>query len=61
MLDISTVTIVHEIIGKCEKIMAKLGNFIFVINFKLHDPFLLMGFNCLKNRAISRSQFTFYH
>ena len=28
---------------------------------KRHGPFLWMGFNCLKNRATSRKQFTFYH
>ena len=28
---------------------------------KLHDPFLWMGFNCLKATATSRRQFTFYH
>ena len=30
-------------------------------NFKLYGPFLWMGFNCLKARATSRKQFTFYH
>ena len=31
-------------------------------NFKkLYGPFLWMGFNCLKARATSRRQFTFYH
>ena len=28
---------------------------------KLYGPFLWMGFNCLKARATSRRQFTFYH
>ena len=28
---------------------------------KLYDLFLWMGFNCLKYRATSRRQFTFYH
>ena len=28
---------------------------------KLHGPFLWMGINCLKARATSRRQFTFYH
>ena len=28
---------------------------------KLYDPFLWKGFNCLKARATSRRQFTFYH
>ena len=28
---------------------------------KLYSPFLWMGFNCLKARATSRRQFTFYH
>ena len=28
---------------------------------KLYDPFLWMGFICLKARATSRRQFTFYH
>ena len=28
---------------------------------KLSGPFLWMGFNCLKARATSRKQFTFYH
>ena len=28
---------------------------------KLYGPFLWMGFNCLKDRATSRRQFTFYH
>ena len=28
-------------------------------NFKLYDPFLWMGFNCLKARATSRRQFIF--
>ena len=28
---------------------------------KLHGPFLWMGFNCLKDTATSRRQFTFYH
>ena len=28
---------------------------------KLYDPFLWMGFNCLKATATSRRQFTFYH
>ena len=30
-------------------------------NIKLYGPFLWMGFNCLKARATSRRQFTFYH
>ena len=31
------------------------------LNFlKLYGPFLWMGFNCLKARATSRRQFTFY-
>ena len=29
--------------------------------FKLYGPFFWMGFNCLKARATSRRQFTFYH
>ena len=28
---------------------------------QLYGPFLWMGFNCLKARATSRRQFTFYH
>ena len=28
---------------------------------KLCGPFLWMGFNCVKARATSRRQFTFYH
>ena len=28
---------------------------------QLHGPFLWIGFNCLKVRATSRRQFTFYH
>ena len=28
---------------------------------KLYGPFLWMGFNCLKARATSRRQLTFYH
>ena len=28
--------------------------------FELYDPFLWMGFNCLKARATSRRQFTFF-
>ena len=28
---------------------------------KLYDPFLWMGFNCLKARAASRRQLTFYY
>ena len=28
---------------------------------KLYGPFLWMGFSCLKARATSRRQFTFYH
>ena len=28
---------------------------------KLYGPLLWMGFNCLKARATSRRQFTFYH
>ena len=28
---------------------------------KLYGPFLWMGFNCLKGRATSRRQFSFYH
>ena len=28
--------------------------------FKLYDPFLWVGFNCLKARATSRRQFTFF-
>ena len=28
---------------------------------KFYGPFLWMGFNCLKARATSRKQFTFYH
>ena len=28
---------------------------------KLYDPFLWMGFNCLRATATSRRQFTFYH
>ena len=31
------------------------------IKKKLYGPFLWMGFNCLKARATSRRQFTFYH
>ena len=34
------------------------------LNFKKKNfmaPFLWMGFNCLKARATSRRQFTFYH
>ena len=36
-----------------EKLMEK--------TLKLYGPFLWMGFNCLKARATSRRQFTFYH
>ena len=32
-----------------------------IIKKKLYSPFLWMGFNCLKVRATSRRQFTFYH
>ena len=28
--------------------------------YKLYGPFLWMGFNCFKPRAILRRQFTFY-
>ena len=34
---------------------------IFFLKKKLYGPFLWMGFNCLKARATSRRQFTFYH
>ena len=30
-------------------------------NPQLYGPFLWMGLNCLKARATSRRQFTFYH
>ena len=30
-------------------------------HFTLYGPFLWMGFNCLKTRATSRRQLTFYH
>ena len=33
----------------------------FLIFKKLYDPFLWMGFSCLKATATSRRQFTFYH
>ena len=32
-----------------------------VVKKKLYGPFLWMGFSCLKARATSRRQFTFYH
>ena len=34
---------------------------VYTFIFKLYGPFLWMGFNCLKTRATSRTQFTFYH
>ena len=34
---------------------------ILTLKKKLCGPFLWMGFNCLKARATSRRQFTFYH
>ena len=37
------------------------GNYLPDIKKKLYGPFLWMGFNCLKARATSRRQFTFYH
>ena len=33
----------------------------FLKKLLLYGPFLKMGFNCLKARATSRRQFTFYH
>ena len=33
----------------------------YLANKKLYGPFSWMGFNCLKARATSRRQFTFYH
>ena len=49
---------------KIEALKTSKGNFDINIkqkNFKLYGPFLWMGFNCLKARATSRRQFTFYH
>ena len=38
-----------------------LVNMVLLLKKKLYGPFLWMGFNCLKARATSRRQFTFYH
>ena len=35
--------------------------FYLFIYFKFYGPFLWIGFNCLKARATSRKQFTFYY
>ena len=32
-----------------------------ILKKQLYDPFLWMGFNCLKARDTSRRQYTFYH
>ena len=37
------------------------GLYLSSVKKKLYGPFLWMGFNCLKARATSRRQFTFYH
>ena len=54
------------LIHKCKIILSK-GNLVFgvwqflILKKKMYGPFLWIGFNCLKARATSRRQFTFYH
>ena len=36
-------------------------SYMYIYIKKLYGPFLWMGFNCLKAKAASRRQFTFYH
>ena len=52
-----TLTSCHARLLLCNIIQYKTGG----TKKKHYGPILWMGFNCLKARATSRTQFTFYH
>ena len=55
---VSSVVPVFKNVG--ERSTAKNYHLVTLLKKKLYGPFSWMGFNCLKARATSRRQFTFY-